>query len=147
MLTEGMPRDTPVVIGVGMVWIQPKGRIEVGYCSLMLTEVAPREPPIVIGVGMVWIQSKGRIEVSYRSLMLTEVAPRGPPIVIGVGMVWIQSKGRIISIYCCIEIRFIFVIKKIADRKPTMGCTLVVGSFCDIGDRTPFLNSLVSPVF
>ena len=36
--------------------------------------------------------------------------------------------------------------KKTADRKPTLSCTLVVGSFCDIGDGTPFLNGLVSPV-
>ena len=112
MLTEGVPLDTPVVVGFGMVWIQPESRIVVGYCSLMLTEGVPRETPVVVGFGMVWI----------------------------------QPKNRIISIYCCIEVGFIFAMKKIADKKPTLSCTLLVGSFCDIGDGTPFLNGLVSPV-
>ena len=129
-----------------MVWVQPKGRIVVSYSSRILAEGIPHETPVVVGVGIVWIQPEGRSVVGYCSRMLTEGVPRDTPIVVGFGKVWFQPQGRIISIYCCIEVGFIFAMKKIADRKPTLSCTLVVNSFCDIGNGTPFLNSLVSPV-
>ena len=113
----------------------------------MLTESVPRAPPAVVGIGIVWIQPKDRVVVGYGGFMLTKNDPRQASVVVGEDIIRVQTEHCIISIYCSIEIGFIFALKKIADRKPSLNLTLSICSFCGVSDGTPFFNGLAQSCF
>ena len=61
MLPYGVVRNTPVGVGIGILWVKPYGFVIVLYRSLELVKVSVCKPPVVVCIGILWVQSYGLV--------------------------------------------------------------------------------------
>jgi hypothetical protein len=94
----GCVRDATVAVGLGIAWVEPDGRVEIGGgflpCPHERSLTGVREAPAEEGIGVVRIEPDGRVEVGDGSVVISPVVVRDAAAIEGAG---IGRVGRVVA--------------------------------------------------